>query len=415
LDSRPSNLPDARTLLLRLYRAGLDAVAGEAVVRDHLGAHPIAGPVALVAIGKASVAMGEGAFAALGDQIQHALIITKRGDRPSIAFDQRCDFLQSDHPVPSAASLAAGEALLRFCHEHQGPKLVLISGGASALVEVPIEGVDLETLERINRWLLGSGLDIHSMNHLRKSVSRIKGGRLAAYMGSAPVKVLAISDVRGDTPGAIGSGLLVPSDVDDLALPDALPDWLAELYRKREPMPDLASGLFDQIEFSIVARLDDALRAVAAAAVGQGLRVHRAQTFVGGDAHREGQRMARTLIAGEPGLYIWGGEPTVELPETPGRGGRCQAAALAAAQLLQGSTDIALLCAGTDGSDGPNEDAGALVDGGTIARGSEQGREAADSLLRADAGTFLEASGDLIETGPTGTNVTDLFIGYKSA
>ena len=117
----------------------------------------------------------------------------------------------------------------------------------------------------------------------------------------------------------------------------------------------------------------------------------------------------------ETGLYIWGGEPTVELPESPGRGGRCQAAALAAAQVLQGCADVALLCAGTDGSDGPNQDAGALVDGGTIQRGSEQRMDATDSLLRADAGTFLEVSGDLIETGPTGTNVTDLFIGYRSA
>ncbi|MDX1334756.1 MAG: MOFRL family protein, partial [Gammaproteobacteria bacterium] len=129
----------------------------------------------------------------------------------------------------------------------------------------------------------------------------------------------------------------------------------------------------------------------------------------------EGERIARLLIDElEPGVHIWGGETTVRLPEHPGRGGRNQHLALSAARILSGSTGISLLSAGTDGTDGPGSDAGALVDGGTIQRGLIEDQNAETALLRADSGSFLELSGDLVSTGPTGTNVMDLVIALKS-
>jgi len=136
--------------------------------------------------------------------------------------------------------------------------------------------------------------------------------------------------------------------------------------------------------------------------------------FIHGDAFTSGQSLAKVLCDSEPAFHIWGGETTVCLPDKPGRGGRNQHLALAAAQLLDGREDCYLLSAGTDGSDGPTEDAGALVDGGTLARGRSMGYEVEKALSGADSGSFLMASNDLIRTGPTGTNVMDLVLGLKA-
>jgi glycerate 2-kinase len=141
------------------------------------------------------------------------------------------------------------------------------------------------------------------------------------------------------------------------------------------------------------------------------VQVH--EPFVDGPAGPAGRRLARALLGGPPGLHIWGGETTVVLPDSPGRGGRNQHLALAAAIELSGRPDVLLLSAGTDGTDGPTDDAGALVDGATLERARDAGLTAAASLARADSGTLLEASGDLIRTGPTGTNVMDLILGWR--
>jgi hydroxypyruvate reductase len=153
----------------------------------------------------------------------------------------------------------------------------------------------------------------------------------------------------------------------------------------------------------------------AAAAAGRrvGLRVQLDEHPVDGDAALAGRRLARALLDGPRGLHIWGGETTVRLPDTPGRGGRNQHLALAAAIELAGHPDVLLMSAGTDGTDGPTDDAGALVDGFTLERAADAGLDAAASLARADSGSLLESSGDLIRTGPTGTNVMDLILGYR--
>ncbi len=401
-----------RNRLLSIFEQALRAVGGRGCVASHLRSHPMDGPVELIAVGKAAASMALGARDVLGEQIQGALVITKYGHlEPGLEWAQ-C--LESGHPWPDEMSLAAGRALLAFMGEAPPDArfLVLISGGASALVEALAGGLGLDELERANRWLLASGLDIDAMNRVRKSLSMIKGGRLAAHLHGRGARVLLISDVPGDDPATIGSGLLVP-DVPGV-MPD-LPDWLGEMVTRAPAPPSSDDPMFETVEVHLVATLEHARKAAAAAAQRDGFRVRLHGDLVTGDALQAGRRLA-AMTLGEPGvLHVWGGETTVCLPPEPGRGGRNQSLALAAAMEIAGREDVWFLSSATDGTDGPGEDAGALVDGGTVERGEIQGFSADESLRAADAGNFLEASGDLIVTGPTGTNVMDLMLGYQAA
>jgi len=272
-------------------------------------------------------------------------------------------------------------------------------------------GVGLDDAQRTAEWLLASGLDICAMNAVRKRLSCIKGGRLAAHLGGRSVLQVLISDVPGDSPADIGSGLLVPEEDTDINL-SQLPGWLQELLRYSPPRM-MDPNHFVDIETHVVASLDHALVAAALETkkLGYKLQVHTER--LSGDAAAIGRRLAAVLIDSPPGVHLWGGETTVRLPANPGRGGRNQHLALAAAEILSNQNNIWLLAAGTDGSDGVGDDAGALVDGGTILRGTAKCLYAADCLRHADSGRFLEMSGDLITTGPTGTNVMDLVIGVK--
>lgn len=406
---------DARRFLLDVFSAALRAVEGRTVVRRALAARPLDGPVWIGAIGKAAESMALGAGDALGLNLLGGLVISKPGHLEqsrlaALGLEARL----GGHPLPDAGSLAAGSRLLEAIAAlpRQTRLLFLISGGASSLIEVPAAGLGLDDLRRMNAWLLGSGLAIDTVNRVRKAVSRIKAGGLLSALADRPARVLAICDVPGDDPGVIGSGLLVPEP--DLAeglagldLPGWLEEWVGRGLAQREASP--ASG--PPIE--LVAILETAKAAAAEAGRRMGVAVQLHDGLIAGDAELAGQRLAHALLAGPPGLHIWGGETTLCLPEAPGRGGRNQHLALAAARVLAGQDDAWLLSAGTDGTDGPTEDAGALVDGGTLKRGQDAGLDARASLDRADAGTFLEASGDLIRTGPTGTNVMDLILGWR--
>ena len=288
----------------------------------------------------------------------------------------------------------------------------LISGGASSLVERLRECVDLAHLQRINSWLLASGLPIDAMNRVRKSISCIKGGGLINTLGGRPARVLLISDVPGDDPAVIGSGLLVPQQAAADYLQDLqLPDWLLECLP--EPTDPAVEGL-THIQVDIVASLRMAREAAAEKARELGYVVSVYHAHIGGDVEVVGRRLAYELRDAWPGLYIWGGEPTIKLPEQPGRGGRNQHLALSVAGQIAGNRHVCFLSAGTDGGVGPGVDAGYVVEGATISRGSRaSGLDYEVCLLKADSGTFLEASGDLINTGPTGTNVMDLMLGIK--
>lgn len=402
-----------RRLLLGVARSAIDSVRGDRLVEEALWRTPIEETVDVVAIGKAAAAMAKGASRSLGDRLQRTLVITKTGHTlPELAHYPGVEVLEAAHPVPTRASLLAGGRLLEWLREAPADRrlLFLISGGASSLVEVPVAGVDLNDLVRINTWLLASGLDIGQINAIRRRVSRIKGGNLLRVTDHRQLEAWLLSDVAGDNPAVIGSGLLYPGQVSQ-AMPADLPGWLTRILA-RLPEPERVAVAVPP--HRVLANLQTACEAAARRVERDKLVPHMHPAELNGDAAATGTELARLLLCELPtGIHIWGGETTVTLPDRPGRGGRNQHLALAAARVLAGHDGICLLAIGTDGSDGPTEDAGALVDGGTLRRGELSGLDAAERLRRADSGVFLEASGDLISTGPTGTNVRDLVIAWK--
>ena len=414
----PTNaVADSRRLLLDVLHAALDATGGRESVRRRLVGERDFRPSHAFAAGKAASAMMAGAFDALGPGIERALVVTKHGHAGDLLDSSwPVEVVESSHPVPDDSCLAAGRALVDFVEAVPAGAdvLALLSGGASALVEVLPEGFDAADLARVNAWLLAAGHPIGAVNRVRKRISRIKGGRLAGRLAGHRALNLAISDVPDDDPKVIGSGLLVAHSDDDIAVDDLdLPPWLAEMGRRAPPLPgESASG---RVRTELVARPADARAAAAATLRAAGVDVVEHHGLLEGDALEAGRRIGRTLVHETPMVHVWASETTVTLPPAPGRGGRCQSLALAAALEMRDGGHACLLAAGTDGTDGPGEDAGAIVDAETVARGRAAGLDPERCLRAADAGTFLEASGDLVHTGPTGTNVMDLVIALKLA
>jgi hydroxypyruvate reductase len=398
-----------RRSLLEILDAGLRAADGRRCVRDCLVEERPAGPIHLIAVGKCASAMAAGATDALGKDIVDGLIVTRHGYAGGhCAADARFRVLEASHPVPDESSLAAGERLMAYVGAlpRGAPVLALISGGASSLVEVLPPGVGIDVLERANRWLLGSGLDIFSINAVRRRMSRIKNGGLASALWGRPVLALYVSDVRGDDPAWIGSGLLQRGNAE---LPEDLPGWMADCLGAGDA-PRVPVGL---VKHRVVANLGTALDACASRANGMVSRVTVHPEWLEGQAEAAALRIVDGLQDGPPGIHLWGGETTVTLPQRPGRGGRSQHLALCCAMAIRGRIDLQVLCSATDGTDGSSEDAGALVDGNTVGRGVDGGLDPAACLAAADAGSFLEASGDLLYTGPTTTNVNDIVIGVR--
>lgn len=403
-----------RVLLLDLARHAIDAVRGDRLTADAARSAQFGSPLCVMAVGKAAAAMAAGVQQTLDGQIHRSLVVTKKGHADPWSENLRqAEVLEAGHPIPTRESVAAGVRLLEWMHEagEDAHFLFLISGGASSLVEAPAPGIDVAMLQRVNHWLLASGLSIGEINRIRRRISRIKGGNLLRFLHGRHATVWLLSDVAGDRPEVIGSGLLYPADSGE-AHKLELPDWLQAAV---DSVPGPSSIQEKIPDHRILANLAVACEAVAERARVKGLAATIHSTGLDGDAEATGRALVAQLSGLSPGIHIWGGETTVRLPDQPGRGGRNQHLALAAALLLAGESDVSLLSVGTDGSDGPTEDAGALVDGGTISRGELAGLDAADRLRHADSGSFLEASGDLISTGPTGTNVRDLVIAWKGS
>jgi hydroxypyruvate reductase len=409
------DLSEHRKNLLAVFNSALKAVQGRHVVASWLTQNPLSANVHVIAIGKAAQSMYDGASEVLGTQLQRGLIITRQG-YAARSQPAHTSCIESSHPVPSERSLEAGQALLDFIAQtpDDAEFLFLISGGASALVEVLPAGMDIHDLMRMNEWLLASGMDISRMNRVRRAYSSIKGGRLAIRLGQRKTRCLLISDVLGDDPATIGSGLLVASKESFLGLADIqLPGWLATYDGLATEPPLPADACFRNITVAVIARVHDAMQAAATAATALGYDVYLHHDLFCCDAESTGLRLAQQLLDGNSQLHIWGGETVVLLPAEPGRGGRNQQLALSAASLLDGHEGCYLLAAGTDGSDGATGDAGALVDAATVVCGRGEGFSVDDCLRRADAGSLLQASGDLITTGVTGTNVMDMVLGLK--
>jgi glycerate 2-kinase len=378
-----------RQLLLELLQAGLAAVDGRRRTADTLsslvGTHPARQQYHVAAVGKAACAMALGARDALGASILRMLIIAKDGHLEAALEDlPAVQLIESSHPLPDERSLRAGQCLCEFVTDLPPDvmPLFLISGGASSLVEVLVPGATLQDLRQLNATGLASGEDIAALNARRRTLSRLKGGGLTARLNGRPALALFVSDVPGDDPAVIGSGILGP-----------------------------VAGRSDQVTRHVIARIEDAMQAVALSAVD--LRTAIGDKRFAGDADRLAVRLIHELCLGAAQVCVWGGESVVRLPVNPGRGGRNQHLALAAARLIAGQDDLLFLAAGTDGSDGPTDDAGALVDGESCGRVTVAGLDVEHSLLTADSQRALAAAGDLIHTGPTGTNVGDLAIGLN--
>ena len=405
-----------RRAMLEAYAAGVQAVDGERVTEAWLTERSPSEAVAVIALGKAAGAMARGAQRALGEKLDRGFVVTKAGHADVDGLGpERFTVVEASHPVPDERSLAAGQALLDFVGSIPAamPVVVLISGGASALVEVPADGVTLDDLARVNSWLLGNGIPIGQMNAVRRRLSLIKGGGLARLLAPRAVTGLLISDVAGDEPAVIGSGPLTLPTVSEL--PNGLPDWLQALLAKTQSRAgaDAFATAAAPPDVHVIARLDDALDAAAQSLTAAGLAVHRHAQHVDAALDEVVDVVAHVSRAALGEIQLWGGEATLVLPEAPGRGGRNQQLALRLAVEIAGDAPAVALSAGTDGTDGPTGDAGAVVDNQTIARGAVQGLAADDFLRRADAGRYLEESGDLITTGPTGTNVTDLIMAWR--
>lgn len=385
------NRDQRKETLLQLFQAGVDAVGGFQATQRALSQERFSGPVQLVAVGKAADAMVQGAMAVLGDNLVSGLVVTKHDHlSDELRSDARLECIESGHPVPDEHSLHAGARVYDFVSEAppDGELVFLVSGGASALVEHLDNELTLADLKQATDKLLASGAPIGEMNRQRRQMSLIKGGKLASVL-KCNVLQLLISDVPGDVMGDIGSGLLIPDAI--TGMHEKLPVW-------------------QRVSTKIIASSSIAQTAVANAATANGLQLQQASGSLDGDIHEVSERVANVLATANTGIYIWGGEPTVMLPENPGRGGRNQHLALSLASAAAAHGNLSVLVCGTDGTDGPTADAGGLVDETSTALAAKHAVDVATSLQLADAGSALAKLDMLVTTGPTGTNVMDLCI-----
>ena len=376
--------------------------------------------IVVLGCGKASAAMAHAAEDVLGDRITGGFVVVKDG---YTAPTRRVTIAEAGHPVPDARGEAAADRLLALARDAGSTDrlLFLVSGGGSALTPAPAAPVTLAEKQEVTRLLLASGATINELNAIRKHLSRFKGGQLARAAAPASIVTLALSDVIGDPLDVIASG---PTAPDPTTFADALAVLDARKVRGQAPasvVECLEAGARGEIAETPKPG-DPLFRSVTSLVIGNnGLIVHAAAeaasrigyvpTVLGGHLEGEARTVARDLVARgrtltARGCLIAGGETTVTV-RGRGRGGRCQELALAAALELDPADDLVVLAAGTDGTDGPTDAAGALVDGGTRGRGGQDARQRLDDN---DAHTYLERSGDLIITGATNTNLLDLYL-----
>jgi glycerate 2-kinase len=420
----------AAELALEVYRRTLEWARGDNLVRDVLwrdGDVLVADDwafdlsdfdrVIVAGAGKASVAMAQGAESILGDRITDGLIVTKRGHSEPL---DNCRILESGHPVPDQSSLDAGSEMLELASSVTGRDFVLflMSGGMSALLESPREGVTLEDLTIVNEALLASGAPIDDVNAIRSRLSKIKAGGLGVAFSRATTLVAFLSDVEGDKLSIIGSGPFTyphpPPDVARIVnaynLDRALPPRFLELIADN---PN--KGAWTHWTPHVMAGSTQMMRERAEGIAREmGMKCESLPTMSGEarDFPRVLQKkglIPKPLKFGSPACAIAVGEPIVHRTGS-GKGGRAQEMACAFAELIADEENLAVLVAGSDGTDGPTDAAGALVDGGTVARARAAGFEVEATLRANDSYHFHESAGTLVKTGPTGSNLNDLLV-----
>ncbi len=430
----PPDATQARALLESLYSAAVTRALPVHVLANYLPKPPAHGGRTIVlGAGKAGAAMAQAVEAAWpADAPLEGLVVTRYQHIPQrpVALVQRIEVVEAAHPVPDAAGEVAAQRILAMT-QGLGPDdlvLCLISGGGSALLTLPVDGLDLAGKQEVNKALLASGASISEINCVRKHLSRIKGGHLAAACMPARVVTLTISDVPGDDASVIASGPTMPDATTcadalailrryTIALPAAL---VSALERGQLETPKPGDSMFAHHEVHMIATPQQSLQAAAEAARAVGLQAHILSDEIEGESRDVGKVLAALARAvarrdqpfKRPCVILSGGETTVTLrPRAPGmvkgRGGRAGEFCMGLAQALQGQPGVYALAADTDGIDGVQDNAGAFVEPQTLARAASLGHKLEQYLDRNDAYGFFEPLGDLIFTGPTFTNVND--------
>ena len=428
----PNPNTQPRQFLEYLYQAAVKRALPLHNTASHLPPPP-KGRTVVIGAGKAGGAMAQAVEALWpADVPLSGLVVTRYHHTPPrpAGLKQRIEVVEASHPVPDAAGMAASQRILQLVQGLTKDDLVLclISGGGSALLTLPADGLALEDKQRINKALLASGANIGEMNCVRKHLSRIKGGRLAAACAPAQVVTLTISDVPGDDPSVIASGPTVP---DATTCADALS--ILKRYRIEVPPPVLAAleagaletpkpgtSLFAGHAVHMIATPQQSLEAAAEAARAAGLNAYILSDEMEGESREVGKvhaALARAVARhgqpfAKPCVILSGGETTVTVRPVPegqarGRGGRAGEFCMGLTLALQGQPGVWALAADTDGIDGMEDNAGAWVEPGTLARAQALGMKVEQYLDRNDAYGYFQPLGDLVVTGPTHTNVND--------
>jgi hydroxypyruvate reductase len=409
-------------VLMQLYRAALDAADPLQVIPPHLPPPPL-GRTVVVGVGKAAAAMAQAVEAHWQGPLSGVVVVPEGATRPL----RNIRVLTGSHPVPDASSVRGGDALLQAVSGLHSDDLViaLVSGGGSALCANPADGLTLEDKQSITKALLLRGASISEINTVRRHLSAIKGGRLAAAAYPARVVTLLISDIPGDEPTLIASGPTLPDAstcADALAVLQRygithLPAVLEALQAGRWESVKPGDARLAANTCAVVASAWDGMQAASRKAASLGLACHILSAAMEGEARDLAKAHAAIALSvaqhdvpfKAPCVLISGGEATVTV-RGKGRGGRNTEFALAMALALKdqkGVQRILALSAGTDGLDGKAEAAGAWINDQTLALGAQRGLSALQCLDGNDSATFLDAAGTLVHTGPTFTNIND--------
>jgi glycerate 2-kinase len=418
----------SRDAVRAIWEAALAAGDAAPLVRPHLRLDRGPARVFLLGAGKASGAMAAAAEDVLGDRVAGGFVVVKDGHGARL---RHSEIVEAGHPVPDSRGLAASERLLELARATGEDDLIvfLVSGGGSALTPAPAPPVTLGEKQELTRLLLASGATIGELNAVRKHLSLLKGGQLARAAWPARVLTLALSDVIGDPLDVIASG---PTAPDPTTFADALEVLARRGLSGRVPAsiarrlqagrageiqetPKPGDPLFERVQNVVIGNNALVTEAAVAMARRLGFRTDLATRELQGEARDVAREfVARARQLSPPACLIAGGETTVTV-RGRGKGGRCQEFALAAALELGPTDRITILAAGTDGTDGPTDATGAIVDGASVERGAAAGADARRALADNDAYAFLRASRDLIVSGPTRTNLLDLYLAVSAA
>ena len=407
-------LSDAKTIISR----SIAAVLPDEAVRRALEGRTFSRPVTLVAIGKAAWRMAKAAHGAIEGNIARGIVITKYGHSEGPIGE--LEIFEAGHPVPDESGVAAAQRALELVAglTQEDTVLFLVSGGGSALFELPAPGASLEDIAQITRQLLACGAEITEINTLRKRLSAVKGGRFALACRPAKVLSVVLSDVLGDALDVIASGPAAPDKATNADAAHIVQKYGLEIPQHIMPLLEVETPkTLDHVESVITGSVSELCAAAARAAQALGYQPLILTTMLSCEAREAGETLAATAQSIRRGVLqetlpcaiILGGETVVHLKGN-GKGGRNQEIALAAAKGIDGLKDVCIFSLGSDGTDGPTDAAGGIVTGETAGRARALGLSIDAALGSNDAYPLLEALDSLIMTGPTGTNVNDVSV-----